>query len=213
MRARLDDQGFTLVELLLGMTLLGLISGPVVGAIYLTLKHSTYTLDRPGVSQGTAQDQLVSSNDQRLLAAAFAADAQSSLTVTATRPACLPAVSGAIDVISFTGPDSTGGALDRTSSAWYYLVRPAPVAGVPQLAVLHRATCSALTSTPSTAISGSVREAAVSRAVGPSNPSVSCDAAALPCSATTKVVRMQLKLGLDSSVVFGVQAQRRLVTS
>lgn len=210
------DGGFTLVELMLAITLLGLISGPIIGAIFVVLQSSSVTLSRSTGTRGTAQDQVTTSQEQRLLDAAFTTDVQSSQVVTTTKPACPVAVGGAVisSVAGFDWPDSSGGAVTRRSSAWYYLARPVLSGVTPdltKLGVLHRATCRASLTSPGVALSGTARDVIISRSVGPVAPSLTCaDGAALPCSSGSRVVTLRVKLALDSTVDVGVQAQRRL---
>lgn len=214
-----DEAGFTLVELLLSLTLMGLIAGPLIGAIFVVMQNSSYTLGR-ATSRGTAQDQLVSSHDQELLDSAFAADAQSSATVSTVKPLCAVMVTGVATtgVIGFTWSESSGGAENRKSSAWYYTARPRKpdgTADLGQLGALHRATCSALPATPGAALPGTAHDVTVSRALGPTTPTVTCDGTVPTptCAAGARVVALRIGVGLDSSTTFGVQGQRRLVVS
>lgn len=221
MRRLRSDGGFTLIELMLSMSLLGLISLPLTGAIFVVLRNTSYTLDRaptptnPSPGKGTVQDQLVTSKDQSLLDSAFGADVQSSAVVTATKPACaVPPTSVVVtSIVGLSWPDSAGGAVTTTRSAWYYLARPMKPDGsadLTKLAELRRASCSAAVSTPSTPTAGSARDVALSRSVGAAAPTARCDGAALPCPTTGKLVVMQVALGLDAPVTFALQGQRRL---
>ena len=213
--SRRQDRGFTLVELLITMTMLGLIAGPLVGGIFVILQSTSYTMERSGPSRGTAQDQLVTSQDQQLLTAYFGRDVRSSASVTATRPACLPAPTGVAvtSLVGLTWPDSSGADITRTQSAWYYVARPLRPDGtgdLTKLAELRRASCSADVATPAAASAGTLREIVLNRAVGPSAPALTCDGAAAACSTTTRTLALRVHLGLDLSTSFSVQAHRRL---
>ena len=210
---RRGDEGFTLLEMLLSITLLGLISGPLVGAILLVLQSSSYTMERPAPI-GTTQDQLVTAADERLLDAYFGADAQSSRTVGTAAPACASTPSGVsvTSAVAFTWPDSSGSDIDRVRSAWYYVARPVRPDGTPdltRLAELRRASCTADVSAPSVALPGTERTVVVNRVLGPAAPTLTCDAAA-SCSPATERVALRVQLGLDSSTTYSVQAHRRL---
>ncbi len=214
MRPR-QDEGFTLVELLLTITMLGLISGPLIGGIFVILQNSSYSMDRNAPSRGTTQDQLVTSQDQQLLDAHFGRDVRSSASVTVTRPACLssPTGVGVTSLVGMTWPDSSGADITRTHSAWYYLARPLRpdgTADLTRLAELRRASCSADVITPSTALPGTTRQLILNRAVGPTAPTLTCDGTAPPRSATTRTLALRVQLGLDLSTTFSVQAHRRL---
>src|SRR4051794_31508490 len=110
-----DARGFTLIELLLAITILGLLMGTICGAIFVVLRTTQFTLDRPTGSQGTVQDALYSSNDQQLADSFFAADVQSSKTMStptsaqpSTKPSCATAVTGVTSLVTFGWQDSDG---------------------------------------------------------------------------------------------------------
>jgi hypothetical protein len=212
------DAGFTVIELVLSIFILGLIVGPLCGAIFVAMETSGYSLDH-SVTRGTSQDRLVTSRDQQMTGEYFGSDVQASASFSPPPSSCTTSASRANVVIAFTWQDSSGGARNRTDYAWYYVSRPKKTDGsddYTKLATLHRAYCSQTVAVgPASPLTISASDVTVARSVG-SDPSATCygDAHVVyPCTATSKLVVLQISLGLDSSTTFGIQAQRRMVTS
>src|SRR5947209_20217812 len=115
-RPRPNEDGFTLVEMLLAITILGVISGSIVGAIFVMTQSTRYTLDRTGAAGGTVQDSLVSSHDQQLADSYFSSDVQNSASIATSRPACDAAPTGVAwtSIVAFTWPDSSGADITTT---------------------------------------------------------------------------------------------------
>jgi prepilin-type N-terminal cleavage/methylation domain-containing protein len=219
-RATFGDRGFTLIELLLSITILGIIVASITGAIFVMLQTTQFTLDRPSGSQGTVQDALFTSHDQQLADTYFSADVASSKAISATRPPCSLAVTGAVNIVTFSWQDSDGAAPTAEEYAWYYLLRPQKpdgTADLTKLAEVRRAFCVQSLDVPPVVTARTT--ATIARSVGPTAPVVACDGHALPCvtdaavGTPTKVVALQLRLGIDSAVMFGVQGQRRMTTA
>ena len=79
------DDGMTLVELLVAITILGIIGSVVTSTLFLALRTST-----------DAQTTLNESNDRETLALMFTRDAQNAPSVLTTASACMPASSTVI---------------------------------------------------------------------------------------------------------------------
>jgi prepilin-type N-terminal cleavage/methylation domain-containing protein len=212
-----DDAGYTIIELLMSILILGLIVGPLCGAVFVVMQTSLYSLDRP-VSTGSSQDRLVTSRDQQTVGEYFGSDVEASVTLSTVKPVCTTQVPNALvtSVIAFTWQDSSGGAPDRANHAWYYVARPKLANGNPdltKLAQLHRSYCSETLppALPATVTS----DVTVARSIGPLAPILTCDLVPISttCPATTRLVALRISLGRDSSTKFGIQAQRRMVTS
>jgi len=215
------DDGFTLLEMVLAVSIMGLLVACICGALFVTMQTTRFTLNRQGGTLGTVQDSLYSAHDEQVADAYYSSDVESSQSITASRPPCYPAVTGVVvtSLADFSWTDSAGVNPTSTSYAWYFLVRPTALDGsadLTQLGQVRRAYCTQTTASPPVVTrQGSM---VIARAVGPTAPSFVCDGHALPCvtdpavGTPVKVATLQMRLGLDSSLPFGLQAERRMVT-
>jgi prepilin-type N-terminal cleavage/methylation domain-containing protein len=220
--ARTRDEGFTLVELLLAVVILGIIIGPLIAAILVILQNVT-----------TTEDRLSASHDVQIANAYFAADVKSSgsqlhdpVTDTLVRkpvstsstPTCARTTSTSdVLIVAFSWRDipydpNNPVAVDPASQfrnrwAWYYLARPKKSDGTADLskqATLRRGYCSVVDGA-TTAYTDTPIERFVSPGAVPSVTCVGGCTSDYPTSVTIKTT-----LGLDASRSFYVQATRRV---
>ena len=107
-----DDGGFTLVELLISIVILGIIMTALVGAIVVGLKTTSAT-----------QDELTVSHDAQIASAYFAKDVQSSVTVTVAGATSLCGSSTGL-VVSFGWPETSAAGAITYVTATYTLSPP-----------------------------------------------------------------------------------------
>jgi len=74
---RRDEDGFTLVELLMAIAVLGIIVSAIATALIVTLRNLDATHDR-----------MAESHDAQMASAFLVTDVQSATTITTTQPAC-----------------------------------------------------------------------------------------------------------------------------
>jgi len=163
---RQDDAGFTLVELLVSITVLGLIVSALTFAFTAVI----------GASRGTGASTAQSFELQRA-ALAFADDAEGAKAVTAVNspPTCGGDASA---VVEFQGTTFDAGALAAgiTPVVVAYVLRPTPTAGQSEL---HRLTCSAASPTPTDqVVARALRSATLTGCDGPTVTTSTCAAAA-----------------------------------
>jgi prepilin-type N-terminal cleavage/methylation domain-containing protein len=163
---RHDDAGFTLVELLVSITVLGLIVSALTFAFTAVI----------GASRGTGANTAQSFELQRA-ALAFADDAEGVTAVTAVNspPTC---GSDATAVVEFRGTTFDAGALAGgiTPVVVTYVLRPTPA--TPGQWELHRLTCSATAPTPTDrVVADALRSATLTDCDGPTVTIGACTAA------------------------------------
>lgn len=171
MLSRARDEGLTLVELLISVTILGLVLSAMCGMTFVSM--------RTAADSGTRLDE---SNDLLLATAYFAADVMGaqSVAVSAT-PRC--GTDGSA-VVEFVGQDFTDDSLmTTTTTVVTYVVRTVtgPTGSTSQL---HRLACTAGTADPSYPLTP-VTDAPVVRQLSSTAPTVTCPGA--PCSAFVQV--------------------------
>src|SRR3954454_14237980 len=115
-----DDDGLTLIELVLSTAILGFILAAVTAAITVVLINASPT-----------QGRTAGSHDKQLIDAYFGSDVQNSGAVSTTKPACAAPSSATVNssVVALSWQDSTGGAATTNNYAWYYVARPKAAGG------------------------------------------------------------------------------------
>ena len=223
---RSSEQGFTLIELLLAITILGIIMGPLCGAILIIM----------GTSRAT-EERLSTSHDIQMATNYFGSDVKNSGSqlvdfsgqirkpIQIGKPACAHATSTADTVVvSFTWRDVAYDPANPVASdpsqlrdrwAWYYVARPKNAGGsadLTKLGTLRRGFCSV-----TAGVTTKYTDTAIERSLGPTAPALFCDGVqetggAHPCTGVDqpKVVAVRTTLRLDSSQPFFIQATRRV---
>jgi len=221
-RNRGRDDGFTLVELLMTVTILGIIMGPLIAAILVILNNYTST-----------EDRLSGSHDVQMADAYFASDVKASGSQlydpvasalvrqpvsTTTLPGCARATTTSdVLVVAFTwrdipyDPDNPvvvdPASQYRNRWAWYYLARPKNADGtadLSKLATLRRGYCSVVNGA-----TASYSDTSIARDTSPGTvPAVTCGGGCGADQPTTVAVYTTLQL--DASQTFFVQATRRV---
>ena len=226
-RLRARDQGFTLIELLLAVTILGIIMGPLCGAILIIM----------GTSRST-EERLSTSHDIQMATNYFGSDVKNSGSqlvnfsgvirkpISTAAPVCQQMSTTTVNtvVVSFTwrdiaydpaNPVASDPSQVRDRWAWYYVARPKNAGGsadLTKLGTLRRGYCSVTEN-----VTTKYTDAAIERSVGPTAPALFCDGTqevggAHPCTGVDppKVVAIRTTLRLDSSQPFFIQATRRV---
>jgi len=172
LRRRRDSEGFTLVELLVSISLLGFVMIALTTAFFGVAAADRGTDGRLSAAAGVQQASTW-----------FADDAEGAKAVTAvgTAPSCGP---DATAVVEFRGTTFDAGALAATPaptapiSATYttWAVRPA---STPGLVDLHRLTCAAPSATADTdvVVAGRLRSAQLTACDGAAAAAAACSAA------------------------------------
>ena len=227
-RPPVQDSGFTLIELLMAMTILGLIMGPLCGAILIIIGTSSST-----------QQRLWTSHDVQMADAYFASDVKNSGSqlydpvtqvlvrrpLSTVKPACAqPTATADSVVVTFTwsdilydpaNPVATDPTKLRDRWAWYYVARPKKADGTADLtalATLRRGYCSV-----SQGSTSNYSDTPIARSIGPTTPALFCGGVqeiggAHPCTGVDQpgTVSVKTVLRMDSSQPFFVQATRRV---
>jgi prepilin-type N-terminal cleavage/methylation domain-containing protein len=175
---RADDDGFTLVELLISVTIMGIVVSALAGVLLVTLKTAT-----------GADVRLTESSDLMRATRYFTGDVLGAKTVTvATTPKC---GTDAKAVIEFIGQDIADGATPPVTPPVTPVVTTTVVSYVQRTVTgptgtsleLHRLTCKAATATPTYPLIP-VTAFAVVRRLSATAPTATC----LPaCSTFTQV--------------------------
>ena len=170
---RRDDDGFTLVELLISVVVLGILLVAVSAATMAVLRTT-----------GSTDVRLTESRAQQFAAAYFSADAHGATTVsTGGAPRC---GSDPTAVVEFIGQDFDD-ALTVTTKVVTYVVRTASGADGAAGRELRRLICTASTATPAYPLTPT-REVTVARELAESAPtSVTCSATS--CATVQLTVR------------------------
>src|SRR3954464_12360458 len=181
-----DDDGLTLIELVLSTAILGFILAAVTAAITVVL-----------ISASPTQGRTAASHDKQLIAAHFGGDGQNSVAVTTTKPACAAPSSTTVNasVVALSWQDSTGGAPTTNNYSWYYVARPKAAGGgadLTQVAKLRRAYCVVPVAGGAAT---TVRDSPVSYTVGPTAPVLSCVPSGT-CPGAPHRVALNVSLGL-----------------
>jgi prepilin-type N-terminal cleavage/methylation domain-containing protein len=221
--ARAREQGFTLIELLLAVTILGIIMGPLCGAILIIM----------GTSKAT-EERLSTSHDVQMVTNYFGSDVKNSGSqlvrfsggsvqlvrkpIATVKPACAQATTTADTVVvSFTWSDIAYDPANPVASdpsqlrdrwAWYYVARPKNAGGaadLTKLGTLRRGFCSV-----TEGVTTKYTDMAIERSVGPTAPALFCDGGSCAGVDQPKVVAVRTTLRLDSSQPFFIQATRRV---
>jgi prepilin-type N-terminal cleavage/methylation domain-containing protein len=189
---RAGDVGFTLVELLIAVTVLGIMMSAVMGVMTVTMK-----------SASVANTRLVESNDLRRATTYFAADVQGANSVaTATTPKCGTGVLKV--VVEFLGQDFADTTLAITTTVVSYVLVPVTDAdGTRQ--ELHRRVCTATTATPTYPLTVPRSDVVVVRRVSTVVPVLTC----LPsCNSTFTQVNLVVR-ETSGGLVYTLTGRRR----
>lgn len=191
-RARLlDEGGFTLIELMIAMTLLAIVIGPITGSFILGLLETSATRDR-----------LTDTSGSQAIAAYLVTDIQSSQSVDVTST-CKPASLAAGTVVfGLTWDANQDDAITATTSVSYIDL---PEDGQHQL---YRASCTS---------SGSDTTLLIPSLAAANGFAPSCDGGSC-AAATPKVVTVAITLESDETqtsssygaFTFEVEAKRRV---
>jgi prepilin-type N-terminal cleavage/methylation domain-containing protein len=163
---RTGDDGYTLVELLISVTIVGLILSAISGVTVVVLRTAAAT--------DTRFDE---SNDLLLATAYFAADVMGAQSVAVSAaPRCGTDASA---VVEFAGQDFTDdSSLSTTTTVVTYVVRT--IAGSPPVRQLRRLACAVPTDSPTYPLTP-VTDVPVVRQLSSTAPAVNCGTA--QCSA------------------------------
>jgi prepilin-type N-terminal cleavage/methylation domain-containing protein len=107
---RRRDAGFTLVELLLAVTILGIIAVPLTGAFLLLLK-----------TNGAIGDRVSAAHDELMLAGYWPQDVQSTTSISTTDTTTCAAVAGGATLVArlrWTDLDASNVTVTRAVSYW-----------------------------------------------------------------------------------------------
>jgi prepilin-type N-terminal cleavage/methylation domain-containing protein len=222
-----SEQGFTLIELLLAVTILGIIMGPLCGAILITM----------GTSKAT-EERLSTSHDVQMASNYFGSDVKNSGSqlvdfsgqirrpISTGAPPCQQMSTTTVNtvVVSFTWRDVAYDPANPVASdpsqlrdrwAWYYVARPKNAGGgadLTKLGTLRRGFCSR-----TEGVTTKYTDTTIERSLGPTAPALFCDGfqeigGAHPCTGVDQpsVVAIRTTLRLDSSQPFFIQATRRV---
>lgn len=190
MLSRGGDDGFTLVELLISVTIMGLILSALSGVTFVTLRTAAATDTR-----------LDESNDLLRAAAYFAGDVMGAQSVTASAtPRCGTDSSA---VVEFVGQDFTDdSSLTTTTTVVTYVVR---AVGTPPVRQLRRLACAVATDSPAYPLAP-VTDVAVVQQLSSTAPAVNCGTA--QCSAFT-VVNLVVR-ELSGNLTYTLTGRRRV---
>ncbi len=159
------EEGFTLIELIISITILGILMAAVSAAMMVGLSTNATT--------GTRLDE---SRDEQFIAAYFSADAQGAKTIKAgvgVVATCKFPGGGGTLVVEFVGEDfSDDAALTLTPRTVSYLRRPSPDGGTEEL---HRLVCVGGAANP-----GPGEDTTLARNLTPGDWSAGCIFAPLP---------------------------------
>lgn len=190
MLSRTGDDGFTLVELLISVTILGLVLSALSGVTFVTLRTAAAT--------DTRFDE---SNDLLRAAAYFAGDVMGaqSVAVSAT-PRCGTDSSA---VVEFLGQDFTDdSSLTTTTTVVTYVVR---TVGTPPVLQLRRLACAVATGSPTYPLTP-VTDVAVVRQLSPTAPAVNCGTAQCSAFALVNLVVHEL----SGNLTYTLTGRRRV---
>jgi prepilin-type N-terminal cleavage/methylation domain-containing protein len=116
------DEGFTLVELLVSISILAVIVVPLSGAVILLLKNN-----------GTTTNRVAAAHDEFMLSSFWPTDVQSATTVSTTdATSCPPTVAGSSLVVRLRSTDTDASNVVITKVMAYYSV-PASASSDAQL--------------------------------------------------------------------------------
>jgi prepilin-type N-terminal cleavage/methylation domain-containing protein len=188
---RAGDDGFTLVELLISITVLGIVMAALGGVMTVTLK-----------SASTANTRLTESNDLRRAATYFAADVQGARSVaTATTPKC--GTGAAKVVVEFLGQDFADTTPAITTTVVSYVLRAVTDSdGTRQ--ELRRLACTSTSATPTYPLTVPVSDIAVVRRVSTTLPVLTC----LPACSTFTQVNLVVR-ETSGALVYTLTGRRR----
>jgi prepilin-type N-terminal cleavage/methylation domain-containing protein len=188
---RAGEGGFTLVELLISVTVLGILMSSVAGVMTVTMK-----------SASTANTRLTESNDLRRAATYFAADVQGAKSVaTATTPKCGTGVLKV--VVEFLGQDVADTTLAITTTVVSYVLLPVTDSdGTRQ--ELRRRLCTATTATPTYPLTVPSSDVPVVRRVSTVLPVLTC----LPACSTFTQVNLVVR-ETSGNLVYTLTGRRR----
>lgn len=165
------DRGFTLVEMLISISILGIVLAAISGVTFVSVRAAA-----------SADTRLTESNDLLRAATYFAGDVQSAQSVSVgTTPRC---GTDAASVVELVGQDFTDDSTFRTTTTVVsYVVRtvPSPTGTTREL---HRLACSAVTATPTYPLVP-VTDVAMVRQLSSTAPTVSCPGS--PCGSFAQV--------------------------
>lgn len=168
---RAGDEGFTLVELLVAITVLGLVLGAITGISFVAVRTSA-----------SANVRLSESNDLLRATTYFADDVRGAQSVSvATAPHCGP---DATAVVEFAGQDfSDDSTLTITTTVVSYVLRTVtgPAGTTTQL---HRLACTSPTATPAYPLAP-VTDVPVVLLLSATAPTVTCPGS--PCASFLQV--------------------------
>jgi len=175
-RTRESDAGFTLMELLISITILGILMAAVSAAMMVGLGSNKST--------GARIDE---SRDEQFIAAYFSADAQGAQTIRAgaVAPNCVFAAGGGTVVLTFVGEDLTDVSPPAVEKRTVSYVRRAAPGG--RTDELHRLVCKGGATTP-----GDDGDTTLARNLS-AEPTVTCDDGA--CSPSSRWVNLTLNSG------------------
>lgn len=159
MLRRSGEDGFTLVELLIAVTIMGMVFSALSGVTFVALRTAAAT--------DTRFDE---SNDLMLAAGYFAGDVMGAQSVAvSTVPRC---GTDSNAVVEFLGQDFTDdSSRTTTTTVVTYVIRT--VVGTPPVRQLHRLACAAPTSSPTYPLTP-VTDIAVIRQLSSTAPAVNC---------------------------------------
>jgi prepilin-type N-terminal cleavage/methylation domain-containing protein len=172
MLTRGGDDGFTLVEVLISIAILGILVGAISSALFVALRTT-----------GSADVRLTESNDELFAATYFSDDVQGAKSVAiATTPRC-----GADSsvVVEFVGRDfSDDSTFAPKTTVVSYVVRTVTGSAGTTTRQLHRLACAAPTATPSYPLTPT-SDITVVRRLGATAPVADC--AGVACGAFARV--------------------------
>ena len=105
-----SSDGFTLIEVLLAVTILGLVMAPLSGAMFLLLR-----------TNGATSDRVSAAHDELMLAAYWSGDVQSTTTISMTDATSCPAGSSGSTLVArlrWTDLDSANVTVTRVVAYW-----------------------------------------------------------------------------------------------
>jgi len=166
------DDGFTLVELLTSVTILGILVGAISNAVVVALRTTS-----------SANVRSTESNDMLFAAGYFGGDVQGAQSASiGTTPKC--GTDGAV-VVEFVGQDFTDDStFTTTTRVVSYVRRTVTNSNGTTTRQLHRLVCTAATATPSYPLTPST-DTTVVRRLSSAAPVVNCGGVA--CSAFVQV--------------------------
>jgi prepilin-type N-terminal cleavage/methylation domain-containing protein len=179
-RRRKRDEGFTLIELMLSISILGVLMAALVGLLFATITADSRTKER---LDGTRAEQFS--------AVYFGSDVQGATEVAQGQPARCGSGTAVVELRGVTHDPMS---LNERVTISSYVFTTAVVDGA-TVGRLERRTCEAPASGVTYPLSPA-RTLIVARDLGPSAPSLSCPAA---CTATSKSMTLTVsRNGADS---------------